>query len=40
MIVPAKGKNSAYQIVIINHSLDNKGKAVFDRNVNKTKKEK
>lgn len=26
MIVPAKGKNSAYQIVIINHSLDNPGK--------------
>ncbi|PHA20121.1 hypothetical protein COI69_28120 [Bacillus cereus] len=24
MIIPAKGKNSAYQIVIINHSLDNK----------------
>lgn len=40
MIVPAKGKNSAYQIVIINHSLDNQGKAVFDRNVNKTEMEK
>ncbi|MGG0726120.1 M56 family metallopeptidase [Bacillus mycoides] len=40
MIVPAKGKNSAYQIVIINHSLDNQGKAVFDRNVNKAELEK
>ncbi|PEV66299.1 M56 family metallopeptidase, partial [Bacillus cereus] len=35
MIVPAKGKNSAYQIVIINHSLENPGEAVFDKNVNK-----
>lgn len=40
MIVPAKGKNSAYQIVIINHSLDNPGKAVFDSNVNKAELEK
>ncbi|MGG2014678.1 M56 family metallopeptidase [Bacillus sp. S10(2024)] len=40
MIVPAKGKNSAYQIVIINHSLDNPGEAVFDRNVNKVELEK
>ncbi|PDY08552.1 hypothetical protein CN327_25660 [Bacillus cereus] len=39
MIVPAKGKNSAYQIVIINQSLDNPGKAVFDRNVNKAELE-
>ncbi|PHE68016.1 M56 family metallopeptidase [Bacillus wiedmannii] len=39
MIVPAKGKNCAYQIVIINHSLDNPGKAVFDRNVNKAELE-
>ncbi|MEB8775720.1 methicillin resistance protein, partial [Bacillus cereus] len=35
MIVPAKGKNRAYQIVIINHSLENPGEAVFDKNVNK-----
>ncbi|MED1091904.1 M56 family metallopeptidase [Bacillus paramycoides] len=40
MIVPAKGKNSAYQIVIINHSLDKPGKAVFDKNVNKEELEK
>ncbi|TBX71430.1 transcriptional regulator [Bacillus mycoides] len=40
MIVPAKGKNSAYQIVIINHSLDNPGKAAFDSNVNKAELEK
>ncbi|MEH6934914.1 M56 family metallopeptidase [Bacillus sp. JJ783] len=40
MIVPAKGKNSAYQIVIINDSLDNPGKAVFDSNVNKAELEK
>ncbi len=40
MIVPAKGNNSAYQIVIINDSLDNQGKEVFDRNVNKTEMEK
>ncbi|QWG36967.1 M56 family metallopeptidase [Bacillus mycoides] len=40
MIVPAKGKNSAYQIVIINHSLDNPGEAVFDSNVNKAELEK
>ncbi|EOQ34257.1 TPA: M56 family metallopeptidase [Bacillus cereus] len=40
MIVPAKGKNSAYQIVIINHSLENPGEAVFDKNVNKEELEK
>ena len=40
MIVPAKGKNSAYQIVIINHSLENQGEAVFDKNVNKEELEK
>ncbi|WP_404458083.1 M56 family metallopeptidase [Bacillus sp. RC250] len=40
MIVPAKGKNSAYQIVIINDSSDNPGEAVFDRNVNKAELEK
>ncbi|MBO1628397.1 M56 family metallopeptidase [Bacillus arachidis] len=40
MIVPSKGKNSAYQIVIINHSLDNPGEAVFDSNVNKAELEK
>ncbi|EJR37408.1 M56 family metallopeptidase [Bacillus mycoides] len=40
MIVPAKGKNSAYQIVIINHSLEKPGKAVFDKNVNKEELEK
>lgn len=40
MIVPAKGKNSAYQIVIINHSLENLGEAVFDKNVNKEELEK
>ncbi|OUB11949.1 methicillin resistance protein [Bacillus thuringiensis serovar yunnanensis] len=40
MIVPAKGKNSAYQIVIINHSLENSGEAVFDKNVNKEELEK
>ncbi|WP_243526912.1 M56 family metallopeptidase [Bacillus pseudomycoides] len=40
MIVPAKGKNSAYQIVIINQSLDNPREAVFDRNVNKEELEK
>ncbi|MCV5403841.1 hypothetical protein OFM88_30250, partial [Escherichia coli] len=31
MIVPAKGKNSAYQIVIINHSVERPGEAVFDK---------
>ena len=31
MIVPAKGKNSAYQVVIINHSLERQGEAVFDK---------
>ncbi|EDZ53673.1 putative membrane protein [Bacillus cereus AH1134] len=40
MIVPAKGKNRAYQIVIINHSLENPGEAVFDKNVNKEELEK
>ncbi|ADH05766.1 M56 family metallopeptidase [Bacillus thuringiensis] len=40
MIVPAKGKNSAYQIIIINHSLENQGEAVFDKNVNKEELEK
>ncbi|PEQ97457.1 methicillin resistance protein [Bacillus cereus] len=40
MSVPAKGKNSAYQIVIINHSLENPGEAVFDKNVNKEELEK
>ncbi|PGZ62279.1 methicillin resistance protein [Bacillus cereus] len=40
VIVPAKGKNSAYQIVIINHSLENPGEAVFDKNVNKEELEK
>ncbi|MBJ8150867.1 MULTISPECIES: M56 family metallopeptidase [Bacillus cereus group] len=40
MIVPAKGKDSAYQIVIINHSLENPGEAVFDKNVNKEELEK
>ncbi|PFL59484.1 methicillin resistance protein [Bacillus cereus] len=40
MIVPAKGKNSAYQIVIINHSLEDRGEAVFDKNVNKEELEK
>ncbi|WP_141532035.1 M56 family metallopeptidase [Bacillus cereus] len=40
MIVPAKGKNSAYQIVIINHSLEKPGEAVFDKNVNKEELEK
>ncbi|WP_406651818.1 M56 family metallopeptidase [Bacillus cereus] len=40
MIVPAKGKDSAYQIVIINHSLEKQGKAVFDKNVNKEELEK
>ncbi|WP_410980033.1 M56 family metallopeptidase [Bacillus cereus] len=40
MIVPAKGKNSAYQIVIINHSLENQVEAVFDKNVNKEELEK
>jgi bla regulator protein BlaR1 len=40
MIVPAKGTNSAYQIVIINHSLERPGKAVFDKNVNKEELEK
>ncbi|PFZ22293.1 methicillin resistance protein [Bacillus wiedmannii] len=40
LIVPAKGKNSAYQIVIINHSLENPGEAVFDKNVNKEELEK
>ncbi|WP_242212610.1 M56 family metallopeptidase [Bacillus cereus group sp. BfR-BA-01383] len=40
MIVPAKGKNSSYQIVIINHSLDDPGEAVFDKNVNKEELEK
>ena len=40
MIVPEKGKNSAYQIVIINHSLENPGEAVFDKNVNKEELEK
>ncbi|EJS01447.1 M56 family metallopeptidase [Bacillus mycoides] len=40
IIVPAKGKNSAYQIVIINHSLEKPGKAVFDKNVNKEELEK
>ncbi|OSY11987.1 M56 family metallopeptidase [Bacillus mycoides] len=40
MIVPAKGKNSAYQIVIINHSLEKPGKAVFNKNVNKEELEK
>ncbi|WDL93287.1 M48 family metalloprotease [Bacillus sp. HNR-4] len=40
MIVPAKGKNSAYQIVIINHSVERPGEAVFDKNVNKKELEK
>ncbi|MGG0123342.1 M56 family metallopeptidase [Bacillus paranthracis] len=40
MIVPAKGKDSAYQIVIINHSLEHPGEAVFDKNVNKKELEK
>ncbi|MBG9830866.1 M56 family metallopeptidase [Bacillus wiedmannii] len=40
MIVPAKGKNSAYQIVIINHSLERQGEAVFDQNVSKEELEK
>ncbi|PED36199.1 M56 family metallopeptidase [Bacillus cereus] len=40
MIVPAKGKNRAYQIVIINHSLEKPGEAVFDKNVNKEELEK
>ncbi|MGH1162086.1 M56 family metallopeptidase [Bacillus mycoides] len=40
MIVPAKGKNSAYQIVIINHSLEDPGEAVFDKNVSKEELEK
>ncbi|WP_002150023.1 M56 family metallopeptidase [Bacillus cereus] len=40
MIVPAKGKDSAYQIVIINHSLEKPGEAVFDKNVNKEELEK
>lgn len=40
MIVPSKGKNSAYQIVIINHSLEKQGEAVFDKNVNKEELEK
>ncbi|MDC6154983.1 M56 family metallopeptidase [Bacillus albus] len=40
MIVPAKGKDSAYQIVIINHSLEDRGEAVFDKNVNKKELEK
>ncbi|WP_136699884.1 M56 family metallopeptidase [Bacillus fungorum] len=40
MIVPAKGKNSAYQVVIINHSLERQGEAVFDKNVNKEELEK
>ena len=40
MIVPAKGKDSAYQIVIINHSLEDPGEAVFDKNVNKEELEK
>ncbi|WP_242262024.1 M56 family metallopeptidase [Bacillus cereus group sp. BfR-BA-01453] len=40
MIVPAKGKNSAYQVVIINHSLERQGEAVFDKNVNKKELEK
>lgn len=40
MIIPEKGKNSAYQIVIINHSLENPGEAVFDKNVNKEELEK
>ena len=31
MIVPAKGKDSAYQIVITNHSLEDQGEAVFDK---------
>ena len=30
MIVPAKGK-IAYQVVIINHSLERQGEAVFDK---------
>ncbi|MHA4311412.1 M56 family metallopeptidase [Bacillus cereus] len=40
MIVPAKGNNSAYQIVIINHSVERPGEAVFDKNVNKEELEK
>ncbi len=40
MVVPAKGKNSAYQVVIINHSLERQGEAVFDKNVNKEELEK
>ncbi|KZD37149.1 Regulatory sensor-transducer BlaR1/MecR1 family [Bacillus cereus] len=40
MIVPAKGKDSAYQIVIINHSLEHPGEAAFDKNVNKEELEK
>jgi len=40
MIVPAKGKNSAYQIVIINRGLDYRAETVLDRNVNKAELEK
>ncbi|MEH7457896.1 M56 family metallopeptidase [Bacillus sp. JJ1127] len=40
IIVPAKGKNSAYQIVITNHGVDTPGEAVFDKNVNKAELEK
>ncbi|HDR6309580.1 TPA: M48 family metalloprotease [Bacillus cereus] len=40
MIVPAKGTNSAYQVVIINHSSEHQGEAVFDKNVNKEELEK
>ncbi len=36
----SKRKNRAYQIVIINHSLENPGEAVFDKNVNKEELEK
>ncbi|WP_160328288.1 hypothetical protein [Bacillus mycoides] len=40
MIIPAKGNNSAYQIVIINRGLDYRAETVLDRNVNKAEMEK
>ncbi|MCQ6574556.1 M56 family metallopeptidase [Bacillus wiedmannii] len=40
MIVPAKGKNSAYQIVITNPGTDYQSEKVPDRNVNKAELEK
>ncbi|MEH7420116.1 M56 family metallopeptidase [Bacillus thuringiensis] len=40
MIVPAKGKNSAYQIVITNPSTGYQSETVPDRNVNKAELEK